>query len=195
VRGAIGSRSGRFRPEFLNGVGPPPPTRLVSWTASPRDPTEVIHPSSDSPGYPWGLAPVNFGLGVVGRPDCMLAGVLSAATWVLPLEQRRLGRSSWAVDVANHGSDQTTWEQFGRVPRDRWFTIGRIQGNRVYLKCNPWISNPTAGVAYRFVKRYELIWAVHFSSSSPGPLIPFGLHSFQLNPCTLHNPTRCPRRL
>ena len=50
---------------------------------------------------------------------------------------RRLGRSSWAVDVANHGSDQTTWEQFGRVPRDRWFTIGRIQGNRVYLKCNP----------------------------------------------------------
>jgi hypothetical protein len=56
----------------------------------------------------------------------MLAGVLSAATWVLPLEQRRLGRSSWVVDVANHGSDQTTWEQFGRVPRDRWFTIGWI---------------------------------------------------------------------
>uniref|UniRef100_A0A804PRT1 protein-serine/threonine phosphatase n=1 Tax=Zea mays TaxID=4577 RepID=A0A804PRT1_MAIZE len=41
VRGAIGSRTGRFRPEFLNSVGPPPPTRLVSWTTSPRDPTEL----------------------------------------------------------------------------------------------------------------------------------------------------------
>jgi hypothetical protein len=78
VCGAIGSRTGRFRPEFLNGVGPTPPTRLVPWTASSRDPTEVIHPSYDSPGCPRDLAPVNFGLGVVGRPDGMLAGVLAA---------------------------------------------------------------------------------------------------------------------
>jgi hypothetical protein len=70
--------------EFLVVATAPLPTRFVSWPAAPRDPTEVIRPSTNLPGYPWGLAPVNFGFGVVGRPDCMLAGVPSSATRVLP---------------------------------------------------------------------------------------------------------------
>jgi hypothetical protein len=83
--------------EFLIIATAPPPTRFVSWPAAPRDSTEVIRPTPESPCYPWGLAPVNFGLGVVGRPDCMLAGVPTAATRVLPPEQQCLGRSTWTV--------------------------------------------------------------------------------------------------
>jgi hypothetical protein len=146
----------------------PPPTRLVSWTTSPRDPTEVIRTPSDSPGYPWGLAPVNFGLGVVGRPDCMLAGVLRRmdraappqVCWFWHAKAWRCSRPSIRLVTALIRSSRTASRSYSwSLDVDRADPIDRAR-----IKSWPLVWDPSAAIQYRFVLIEDLILAADFRS-------------------------------